>query len=325
MSPNTQTRAEAAPPAIPPAPLQPARHASSSRIWRMARMNILLNYRVRIAFFFTFVWPMMWFFVYFLIFGNGHPLAVAALMGPLMSLEIISNALFGFSVQLVSMRERDMLRRYHLSPITATAMVGSRMLSSYILFMPLVIVQYVLAVWWFHMPVMGNLLALFVVFSLAFLALSAVGLVIACIVDTVQEATVWNQILFFGLLFLSGTTVPLVSLGHFVQRLALFLPPTLMILGSAMLMLGNTGWGPNLPEIIGLLLIMFACWALGVALFRWEKEKKSGRRDRIRAALALVPILAVGLWLNFSPGFQKIYQSYLAESAAAFNAAVAKK
>ncbi|MGH9488678.1 MAG: ABC transporter permease [Terriglobales bacterium] len=321
MSPLTQTV-----PAAAPATPVPARRATLlGRMWRMAWINILLSYRIRIAFFFVFVWPMMWFFIYFLLFGGGHALAVAALFGPLISLEIISNALFGFSVQLVTMRERDMLRRYHLAPISATAMVGSRMLSSYILFMPLVVLQYVLAVWWFHMPVAGNLLALFVIFSLAFLALSAIGLVIACIVDTVQEAQVWIQILFFALLFLTGTTVPLMTLGHFIQRLALFLPPTLMILGGEMLMLGNTGWGTNLPEIIGLVLITLACWGLGVALFRWEKEQKSSRRARLRAALALAPILAVGLWLNFSPRFQRIYQSYLQQSSAAFNAAVNKK
>ncbi|MGH9412758.1 MAG: ABC transporter permease [Terriglobales bacterium] len=295
-----------------------------SRIWRMAWMNVLLSYRVKIAFFFTFVWPMMFFFVYFVFFAGSKPLTVAALFGPLISFEILSNALFGFSSQLVSMRERDMLRRYHLAPISATTMVGSRMLSSYLLFLPLVVLQYLLAMWWFQMPVRGNLLVLFLVFTLAFLALSAIGLVVACIVDTFQEATVWNQILFFGLLFLTGTTLPLLQLPQAIQRLALFLPPTLMILSSAMVMLGGTGWGPNWAEIIGLLLIMFSCWGLGVALFRWEKEKKSSARDRRRAALALVPILAVGLWLNLSPGFQRVYQSYLQESAAAFTAAVKK-
>ncbi|MGH9468330.1 MAG: ABC transporter permease [Terriglobales bacterium] len=321
---TTDTLTAPAPTAAAPEPERAVLAGTARRIWRMARMNILLSYRVRIAFFFTFVYPMMWFFIYFYIFGSGQAISAAALFCPLISFEIISNALFGFSVQLVTMRERDMLRRYHLSPISPTAMVGSRMLSSYILYMPLVVLQYVLAVWWMHMPVQGNLLALFVTISLAFLALSAIGLVVACIVNTVQEATVWNQILFFGLLFLTGTTLPLLELGHYIQRLALFLPPTLMILAGEVIMLGNTGWGPNLGEIIGLLLITLACWALGVALFRWEKETKSSRRDRMRAALALVPILAVGLWLNYSPRFQRIYQGYLQESAAAFNSASQK-
>ncbi|MGH9417892.1 MAG: ABC transporter permease [Terriglobales bacterium] len=290
----------------------------------MAWMNVLLSYRVKIAFFFTFIFPMMFFFIYFELFAKGNPWAVAALMGPLISFSVISNALFGLSVQLVTMRERDMLRRYHLAPITPAQMVCSRLFSNYLLFLPLVVLQYVLAIWWYAMPVRGNLFALWLVFTLGYLALGAIGLVVAGIVDTVQEATVWNQILFFGLLFLTGTTLPLIELPRVIQHLALFMPPTLMILGSAGIMLGNQGVVQNLPEIIGLALIAVACVGLGVALFRWEKEQKSTRRGRLQAALALVPILAVGLWLNYSPSFQKTNQAYLDASAAAFNAAMKK-
>jgi len=291
-------------------------------VWNMAKMNILLSYRVRIAFFFTFIFPMMFFFIYFELFAKGNPNVVAALMGPLISFSVISNALFGLSSQLVTMRERDMFRRYHLAPISSAQMVGSRLLSNYVLFLPVVVLQYLLAVWIYHMPVRGSLWALWLIFSLGYLALGAIGLVVAGIVDTFQEATVWNQILFFVLLFLTGTTLPLIELPRFVQHLALFMPPTLMILGSAGVMLGGQGVAANWPEIIGLLLIAGAALWLSVALFRWEKEEKSTRRSRLQAALALVPIIVVGLWLNYSPSFQKSNQAYLDASAAAFNASV---
>lgn len=292
-----------------------------NKLLRMAWMNVLLSYRIKIAFFFTFIFPMMFFFIYFSLFAKGNPVMVEALMGPLISFSVISNALFGLSVQLVTMRERDMLRRYHLAPITPGQMVGSRLLSNYLLFIPLVALQYVLAVWWYKMPVQGSLVALWLVFSLGYLALGAIGLVVAGIVDTVQEATVWNQILFFGLLFLTGTTLPLVSLPGVIQHLALFMPPTLMILGSAGIMLGGQGVAQNWQVIIGLLLITISSLGLGVALFRWEKEEKTTRRQRLRAALALIPLLAVGLWLNYSPSFQQFNQAYLDASSAAMNGA----
>ncbi len=290
-----------------------------SRLLRMAWMNVLLSYRVRIAFFFTFIFPMMFFFIYFSLFAKGNPFAVEALMGPLISFNVISNALFGLSVQLVTMRERDMLRRYHLAPLRPVEMVGSRLLSNYLLFLPVVVLQYALAVWMYKMPVEGSLFALWLVFTLGYLALGSIGLVVAGIVDTVQEATVWNQILFFALLFLTGTTLPLVSLSHLLQQAALFMPPTLMILGSAGIMLGGQGVLQNLHVIIGLALITASCLGLGVALFRWEKEQKTTRRGRLQAALALIPILFVGLWLNASPGFQRTDRMYLQHSAQALN------
>lgn len=289
---------------------------------RMAGMNVLLSYRIKIAFFFTFVFPMIFFFVYFSIFAGGNPEAVEAMMTPLISFSVISNALFGLSAQLVTMRERDMLRRYHLAPIGAGEMVGSRLLSNYLLFLPVVVLQYVLAVWWYHMPVQGSLFALWLIVTLGYFALGAVGLVVAGIVDTLQEATVWNNLLFFALLFLTGTTMPLLKLPAIVQHLALFMPPTLMILGGTGIMLGNQGVMQNLPEIIGLALITVSSLGLGVALFRWEKEVKTTRRMRWQAALALVPLLAVGLWLNYSPSFQRTNQAYMDLSNAAFNASM---
>lgn len=288
---------------------------------RMAWMNVLLSYRVKIAFFFTFIFPMIFFFIYFSLFAQGNPRAVEALMGPLISFSVISNALFGLSAQLVAMRERDMLRRYHLAPISAGQMVCSRLLSNYLLFIPLVALQYVLAVWLYHMPVHGSLLALWLIFTLGYLALGAIGLVVAGIVDNMQEVTVWNNLLFFGLLFLTGTTLPLLQLPRFIQHLSLFLPPTLMILASAGIMLGGQGLMQNLPEMIGLALITVSALGLGIALFRWEKEEKTTRRGRLRAAMALIPVLVVGTWLNVSPSFQKTNQAYLDASAAAFSAA----
>jgi ABC-type multidrug transport system permease subunit len=290
-----------------------------SRLLRMAWMNVVLSYRVPIAFFFTFIFPMMFFFIYFSLFAHSNRYAVEALMAPLISFNVISNALFGLSVQLVTMRERDMLRRYHLAPLRPVEMVGSRLLSNYLLFLPVVVLQYALAVWIYKMPVQGSLFALWLVFTLGYLALGAIGLVVAGIVDTVQEATVWNQILFFALLFLTGTTLPLATMSRFIQHLSLFMPPTLMILGSAGIMLGRQGLLQNLQVIVGLALITVSCLGLGVALFRWEKEQKSTRRGRLQAALALIPILFVGIWLNTSAGFQRTDQAYMRQSMMALN------
>lgn len=275
------------------------------RILKMAVINVVLAWRIKIAFFFTIIVPIGFFFAYFGLFARSNPLAVAALMGPLVSLSVISNALFGLSVTLVQMRERDMLRRYHLAPVTAGEMVASRLLSNYLLFIPMVAVQYVLAVWWYHMPVEGSLIGLWLVFTLGYVSLGALGLVVAGTVNTMQEAQVFNQILFFVLLFLSGTTIPLDRLSHLLEQLSLFLPPTLMIVASQSMMTGDQTVMQHLPEIVGLALITISALVLAVALFRWEKEERATRRGRTQALLALVPVLVVGIWLNQSTSFRR--------------------
>ncbi len=271
-------------------------------IIKMTWMQVKLSARVRIAFFFTFIFPMVFFFVYFGLFARSQPEVVAMLFGPLISFVVISSALFGLSVQLVVMRERDMLRRYHLAPITAGEMVISRLLGNYFLFLPVIVLQYVLAVWIYHMPIKGSVFGLWLLFTLGYLALSGIGLVVAGIVNTMQDAQVFNQILFFILMFLSGTTIPLYELPKFIQHIALIFPPTLMIVASEGMMQGQPlmrHW----PEFIGLTLTMVTSLGVAIALFRWEKEEKATRRSRLQALLALIPLLVMGLWLNYSSGF----------------------
>ena len=274
-------------------------------IWKMAWSSLKLSWRVKITFFFMFIFPLGFFFVYCGLIAHGNPGLVQAVIGPLVGLSVITNSLFGVSTQLVVMRERDMLRRYHLAPITAFEMIASRLLASYLLFLPVVALQFILAIGLYGMPVPASPFGLWLVYSLGYFALSGFGLVVAGVVNTMQEAQVVNQILFFGLLFLSGSTIPLPALSQTVQRLSLFLPPTLMIVAGEGLMLLHQTVASHWRELIGLALISVTTLGVAVALFRWEKEEKATRRSRMRAALALLPMLFVGVWLNGSPGFRR--------------------
>lgn len=274
-------------------------------VLKMVWMNIKLAWRIKIAFFFAFIFPLGFFFVYGSLFAHGNPFMVAGMMAPLISLSVISSALFGLGIQLVVMRERDVLRRYHLSPISALQMVMARLLGNYALFMPVVALQFVLAVVMYHMPLHASLFGLFLDFTLGYLAVGAMGMVIAGAFNTVQEAQVVTQIIFFALLFLSGTTVPLAFLPKFIQHVAPFLPPTLMIVAGQGLMLTNDSLFIHWPEMVCLLMTFAASLWLAVALFRWEKDAPFTRRNRMQALLALVPLLLAGIWLNASPLFQR--------------------
>src|SRR5215475_3066642 len=81
--------------------------------------NLRLSCRVRIAFFFNFIFPILMAFAYCRIFAGGIPAAVARMMGPLITLTIMTNALLLSGMRLAEMRERGMLRQFHLTPASA--------------------------------------------------------------------------------------------------------------------------------------------------------------------------------------------------------------
>lgn len=267
---------------------------------KLVLSNLHLSYRVRIAFFFNFIFPIVIAFAYFQIFAHGLPLSVARMMGPLISVTIMTNALLIAGMRSAEMRERDMFRQYHLTPVRAFDMVISDMILGYLTFLPVCLVEFGIGIYFYHMPFTGSYPAFFAVCSLGYLSLSALGLVLSSIVNTAQEASVVTQLLFFVLLFLSGATMPLSDLPHALQRIAIFTPPTLIIVQLQGIILQGDGLARHLPELVALALCCLSAIGVAVLVFRWEKGEKVPRDNRLRALLALLPLLVVGFFLNSS-------------------------
>ena len=269
-------------------------------ITRLVVSSFQLSYRAKIAFFFNFIFPLLMAFAYFQIFARGAPEAVARMMGPLVSLTIMINALLIAGMRSAEMRERDMFRQFHLTPVTAFHVVMSDMLLGYLLFLPVLAAELLLGLYGYHMPFAGSISEFFLMCSVGYLTLSALGVLLSSLVNTVQEANVVIQLVFFVLLFLSGTTMPLEDLPRSLQRIATFTPPTLMIVPLNGILLRGDTLLQHAPEIAALLATCVAAGIVAVLVFRWDKYEKVPRRNRIQAIVTLIPLLIVGMVLNSS-------------------------
>jgi ABC-type multidrug transport system permease subunit len=260
--------------------------------------NFQLSYRVKISFFFNFIFPMLISFAYFQIFAHGDPLTVARMMGPLISLTMMTNAMLVAGMRSAGMRERDMFRQYHLTPVKAIHLVLSDMLVGYITFLPLLAVELAIGHYFYHAPFSGSFADIFTVCTLGYFALSALGLLLSSIFNTAQEAAVVTQLLFVVLMFLSGTTMPLDQLPVSLQHVAVFTPPALIIVAVQGIILRGHGFVQILPELIALCLSGISAIVVTTLIFRWDKDEKVSRRNRIQASLVLVPLLIIGIMLN---------------------------
>jgi len=266
--------------------------------------NFHLSYRVKIAFFFNFIFPILIAFAYFQIFARGLPLSVARLMGPLVVLTIMTHALLLAGMRSAEMRERDMFRQYHLTPVSALQLVVSDMILGYLTFLPVVVTEFGIARGVYRMPFNGSYPEILFLCSLGYMTLAALGLLLSSIVNTMQEASVVTQLLFFILIFLSGATMPLDDLPSPLQRIAIFTPPTLIIVPLQGMILRGESLVLHLPEMFALSLSFFTAVTITILVFRWDKDERVSRRNRIQASLALVPLLIVGLIFNFGPRSQ---------------------
>ena len=263
--------------------------------WTLTKARMLLALRNRAFLFFSLVMPLAFLFLYLGIFGRGNPAEATYLMGPVLGLTVMGS-FWGLSVQLVMFREQGILRRFRLAPVGPGAMLASSILSNYILTLPTVILEFLLARWIFHMDRFGNLWGVWAFVTLGTVTFAAFGLIVASVTNTMQETQVINNAIWFVFLFLSGATIPLPVLPAWVQGLAVFLPPTYLITGlQRVLVAGATLWQVR-AELIALAAGSALAFFISMQLFRWEPEEKVTGRAKAWAAATIIPFLLLGVW-----------------------------
>ncbi len=194
------------------------------------------------------------------------------------------------------MRNAWTLTKFRIAPVGPGAMLASSILSNYILTLPTVAIEFLLARRVFHMSEWGNVGGIFLLVTLGIVTFAALGLIIASVTNSTQETQVINQILWSAFLFLSGATLPLPMLPVWLQRFALFLPATYLVTGFERVMVGRVGVTHIGAEIIALAVSAFLAFFLSQQLFRWEPEAKVGTRAKVLGAATIVPFLLLGVW-----------------------------
>ena len=263
----------------------------------LTRMRIRLAMRNKMFFFFLIVMPFTFFFLWLGVIGKGAPQAAAFYLGPVLAFNVMGS-FWGLSAALVMFREQGILRRFHVTPVTASDMLASSIVANFILTIPMVLVQLFLAHAVFHVPTIGDPISLFLLISVGIISFSSLGLVVASVTNTMQETQVLNQLLWLPLIFLSGATLPLAFLPRAVQRFGLFLPATYLVNGlQQTIVYSATAWS-RYVEIISLAVWACLTFFLSTQLFRWEPEAKTPRRAKLLVAATAVPFLLLGVVEN---------------------------
>src|ERR1700681_4094057 len=212
-----------------------------------------LAMRNRAFFFFSLIMPLAFLFGYAGLFRRFGPAAVPYLLAEVLALTVMGS-FWGLSVQLVTFREQGILRRFRITPVGASAMLASSLLSNYFLTLPTIVIEFFLSRWVFHMSGLGNLTSIFVLVTLGTISFASLGLIVASVTNTMQKTKIINQIIWFVFLFIPGATIPFPILPNIVQAVAVFLPATYLVSGLQRAMIDHTGaasLGAYMASLIG--------------------------------------------------------------------------
>src|SRR5271169_827555 len=121
-----------------------------SHTWALTVSRMRLAIRNRAFLFFSLIMPIAFLFIYAGIFGRGNRQAVPYLLAEVLALTVMGS-FWGLSVQLVTFREQGILRRFRLTPVGASAMLASSILSNYFMALPVVAIEILVCRWGLHM------------------------------------------------------------------------------------------------------------------------------------------------------------------------------
>src|SRR5947209_11479468 len=174
------------------------------------KSNLRLMGRDRSVLFFSYLFPLVFFFPFAQLFGGKQsPAAMAQVISMVLMIGVLGNGFFGAGMRAVQDRETNVLRRFKVAPINAGPIIIASLVSGLVAFLPTVFLFIFFARVIYHMPVPHNLLSLVVFVCIGVVSFRAIGMIIAGTVNSAQEAGILTQILYLPMLFMSGATFPL--------------------------------------------------------------------------------------------------------------------
>lgn len=266
----------------------------------MAAINLKLTFRDRTVIFFNYLFPLVFFFIFAQLFHAEQGGAIIQVVTMVLNIGILGSGFFGAGIRAVQEREANILRRFKVAPISAAPILVASLTTGLLNFLPSAVMMVLLAHFLYGMELPERWFSLLIFVSIGALAFRSLGLVIASVVNSMQESQIVIQLLYFPMLFLSGTTIPLSILPNWVQIIAQFIPATHLMTGMQAILARNESLAQNASEAGALLLTTVLATFIGVKLFRWEKEEKIRGTAKLWLLAVLAPFVILGTYQAYS-------------------------
>jgi len=259
-------------------------------------LDLKLALRNRSVIFFNYLFPLIFFFIFGQAMHAERGATMTIVISMVLIIGILGNGLFGAGIRAVQEREANILRRYKVTPITPAPLLFASVITGWILYMPNVLLIFTLAHLLYGMPWPQSMSSILIFITVAIVGFRAIGLILASVVNSMQESQLLVQLIYLPMLFLSGATFPLSMFPPWLLVVTQFVPATYMVTGIQGMLLRHEGLAANLQPAMALLLTAFVGLFISYKLFRWEKEEKIRASAKLWLAAVLTPFLLLGLW-----------------------------
>jgi len=264
------------------------------------QIDLKLALRNRAVLFFNYLFPMMFFFIFAYAFDAKQSGSAVLVVTMVTTIGILGSGFWGAGMRTVQEREENILRRYKVTPITPVPLLFATICMGVILYLPTLGLMLFLAHVMYGMALPGNLFSLFLFVCFGAAAFRALGLIIASVVNSSQEANVLIQIVYMPMLFLSGATFPLWIMPTWLQIATQFIPASYLVIGMSGILQHGESILQNLKSVTALLITILVATFIATKLFRWEKEEKLRSSAKLWVLVVLLPFFLLGAYQAWS-------------------------
>src|ERR1700735_3564265 len=259
-------------------------------------LDLKLALRQKSVIFFNYLFPLIFFFISGQAMHAERGAAMTIVISMVLIIGILGNGLFGAGIRAVQEREANILRRYKVTPISPAPFVVASVVTGWILYMPNVILIFTLAHFLYGMPWPHSMPSILLFTTLAICGFRSIGLILASVVNSMQESQLLVQLIYLPMLFLSGATFPLSMFPPWLLVVTQFVPACYMVTGIQGMLLRREDLWTNREPLLALLLTAGVGLFIAYKLFRWEKEEKIRASAKLWLIAVLAPFLLLGAW-----------------------------
>lgn len=188
--------------------------------------------------------------------------------GAVGAIAICASGLMGLPLAVSGLREMKILKRLRVTPVSPVFILGVE-LAMYVVYCATSLATlFVVALLW-GVKLHGSILAFLGSWALTMLSTLSIGMFVGGVAKDTKQASVIACVLYFPMLVLSGTTLPLEVMPKAMRNVVSFFP-----LSQGITMMKNTFLGIDAASVLLPVCVMLGvgtlCTVLSACFFRWE-------------------------------------------------------
>jgi ABC-2 type transport system permease protein len=175
-----------------------------------------------------------------------------------------------FQAVIVMVRERELgtMEQLVVTPVTALELMLGKVIPLVALGYVQITLTLVLASAWFHMPIKGSLVLLYVLLLAFFFSTLGVGVMVSTVSKTFQQAAQTSQLILLPSILLSGFIFPRESLPPALQLVGAIFPLTYFIIIIRGILIKGVGLEFLWRQIIPLVVLGVLVFAIAISRFQ---------------------------------------------------------